>query len=392
MTFFKSNQQNAAPNQPAFNNLFCVAIGSSAGSFEALKEFFGNLSATASNCAIILGNPLEEIQFTALQSILEPNLVFGITRSTNGTSLRPGMVYAVMPGETIKIVEGKICLQNIHAGMDSLVADSLFQSVAIYASDKSIAVVLSGTGNDGSAGVKSIKAAGGKVLVQMPQTAKYDGMPKAAICTCCIDEILSPADIGKTIGCITTQHTLSLRDEILTGSDHSVLPIAAMQTAKVVVMSVPLVSLETMIKETLYEGYQHAFIVIDKACNIKEVNGDATLFINMGNRPLPCNLFIVLNESLKEEVQTAVDNAITNGLVTSGNLEIIELAGKIIFIRIIVKPIENAMGIAEHFVVIFENMNPKKFIARGVSITDKLMAGTAMQQLAAHIQTDRKNY
>ena len=72
--------------------------------------------------------------------------------------------------------------------------DRLLLSVASACEDRWVAVILSGTGQDGSTGAKAVKVAGGIVMVQDPDSAQYDGVPKAAIRTGCADSVSTPAD------------------------------------------------------------------------------------------------------------------------------------------------------------------------------------------------------
>jgi len=191
---------------------------------------------------------------------------------------------------------------------------------------------------------------------------------------------LNPADIGKTIGYITAKHYLPVKEK----NEGKIKTLA--QQGKVVIMSAQLVSIETMVKETLYASYQHAYILIDKTAVIREMNGDTALYLHMGGKPLPCNLYNVLREELLAEVKYAVEAALRNGTGHKSNIEIIELSNKIVFIRIIVKPVETIAGSEDLFVVILENLEPHKFTAKGINITDKVMVGTAMQQLASRLQ------
>jgi len=81
--------------------------------------------------------------------------------------------------------------------------DFFFQSLARWAQNRSIGVILSGTASDGTSGIRDIKAAGGITIAQTPQTAKYD-MPRSAIATGMIDLVLSPQEIADHLAHIHT--------------------------------------------------------------------------------------------------------------------------------------------------------------------------------------------
>jgi two-component system, chemotaxis family, CheB/CheR fusion protein len=77
--------------------------------------------------------------------------------------------------------------------------DFFMQSLARWAGDRAVGVILSGTASDGAAGIREIKAHGGITIAQAPDTARHDGMPRAAIATGMVDLVLSPAEIGEQL-------------------------------------------------------------------------------------------------------------------------------------------------------------------------------------------------
>ncbi len=99
------------------------------------------------------------------------------------------------------ISDGKLLLTDKDPGQGlSLPIDQFFKSLARDYGEKAVAIVLSGTGSDGSRGICDVHAAGGLVIVQSEETAKFDGMPKSAVETGMFDLIMPPAEIGKTLG------------------------------------------------------------------------------------------------------------------------------------------------------------------------------------------------
>ncbi|MFY8003715.1 MAG: CheR family methyltransferase, partial [Chitinophagaceae bacterium] len=123
-----------------------------------------------------------------------------VIEAVHGSNLSLNKVYITPPDKEISIVGGLIHLKKpaFAAGPKPSV-DVLFQSMATEFKSKAIAIVLSGTGSDGAAGVTLIKKAGGFVIVQDPQTGKYDGMPSAAIETGNVDIVLPPDKMGEII-------------------------------------------------------------------------------------------------------------------------------------------------------------------------------------------------
>jgi two-component system chemotaxis response regulator CheB len=109
-------------------------------------------------------------------------------------------VYTAPPDEHLLVGPGKIQLahsQLVHFSRPSI--DLLFESVAGTYGSRSIGVVLSGSGKDGAAGVRTVKEAGGITIAQTPETAEFRHMPEAAIETGCIDFILPLTEIGEKL-------------------------------------------------------------------------------------------------------------------------------------------------------------------------------------------------
>src|SRR5207253_11083165 len=100
----------------------------------------------------------------------------------------------------IRIVDGKLRLTPRPTDSSQYTPIDVFlRSLAAFAQDRAIAVVLSGTASDGAAGVREVKAAGGIAIAQQPQSARYEGMPRAAIATELVDLVLAPREIAEAL-------------------------------------------------------------------------------------------------------------------------------------------------------------------------------------------------
>ena len=109
-------------------------------------------------------------------------------------------IYLIPPKKEMIISDGKLLLKDKDPEQGlSLPINQFFKSLARDLGEKSVAIVLSGTGSDGSRGICDVHEAGGLVIVQSEETAKFDGMPKSAMETGMVDLILPPGDIGKTL-------------------------------------------------------------------------------------------------------------------------------------------------------------------------------------------------
>jgi two-component system chemotaxis response regulator CheB len=138
--------------------------------------------------------------------------VLPVTLAQHGQPLKPATVFLAAPARHLLITpNGNFYLSHtppIHFVRPS--ADLLFESLAASYGNRAAAVILTGAGNDGSTGVKSVKAAGGTVIAQNKATAKYFSMPAAAIATGCVDQVLPLQQIAPTLVSLVI-HTTSAR-------------------------------------------------------------------------------------------------------------------------------------------------------------------------------------
>lgn len=172
-------------------DLVVVGIGASAGGLEALQGFIKNIKADV-NMSFVVAQHLSPTYKSLMVSLLSKDSSIEILEAQNLETLKANKIYICPPNKHIVIESGKIVLlepKNPSYGPKPSI-DMLFESLAQYAKNKSIGVILSGTGTDGSRGVRAIKAEGGFTIAQQPTNAKYDGMPNSAINTGNIDLIL----------------------------------------------------------------------------------------------------------------------------------------------------------------------------------------------------------
>ena len=147
--------------------------------------------------AFVLVQHLSAKQESSLVPLLSRVCKLPVFEVTNGTRVRANHVYVIPPGKDMTYVRGALQLkvrQENH-GLHMPV-DRFMESLAQDESHRAIGVVLSGTGSDGALGMQAIKARGGITLAQSEDSAKYGGMPHAAIATGCIDFVLAPAQIA----------------------------------------------------------------------------------------------------------------------------------------------------------------------------------------------------
>lgn len=178
-------------------DLYIIGIGASAGGLEALQDLISSLPSKLDGCAIIIAQHLSPTHKSMLVQLLSRNTGIQVKEAIHNMPISEGTIYITPPDKDI-VVRGKLI--ELHkpyfvSGPKPSV-DILFQSLAKNIGDKAIGVILSGTGSDGAKGIVAIKEAGGLTIVQNPDTAKYNGMPNAAIESGIVDVILSPDLIG----------------------------------------------------------------------------------------------------------------------------------------------------------------------------------------------------
>ena len=141
-----------------------------------------------------------------MAEILARRTQLKVKQAQQGDTLRAGMVYIAPPDQHLLVnPDGTLTLSRselVHFLRPS--ADLLFESTAAYYKDRAIAVVLTGTGSDGSMGVQAIKKMGGTVIIEDPSTAQFAGMPEAALATKTVDFQLKGDEIGSALVSLVT--------------------------------------------------------------------------------------------------------------------------------------------------------------------------------------------
>lgn len=183
------------------NDFFVVGIGASAGGLRALEEFFENMP-TDSGAAFVVIQHLSPDFKSLMKELLERRTRMAIYRVTDGMPIEPNSIYLIPPGKNLVVNDRKLGLleqedRNRH-GLNFPI-DIFFESLARNYVERAIGVILSGTGSDGTNGLRAINEAGGFSLVQEPETAEFDGMPRTAIATGVVDRILEPKDLAQAI-------------------------------------------------------------------------------------------------------------------------------------------------------------------------------------------------
>ena len=175
-----------------------IGLGASAGGLEALKTFFSN-APESSGMAFIVVVHMPPDKPSLMPELLQKQTEMPVEHAKDGQLVEPDHVYIMPSDKNLTLERGKIKLLEIPSKFPHLPIDTLFHSLAKDKGARGGGVVFSGTGSDGALGLKVIKAHEGLVIVQSPDTAKYDSMPKNALATNAVDIVLPPEKMPAVI-------------------------------------------------------------------------------------------------------------------------------------------------------------------------------------------------
>lgn len=181
---------------PGASDVGVIALAGSAGGLEALGGVLEALP-RGLGAAVVALLHMAPHRRSALPDILAQRTQLEVERATHGEDLRPGAVFVAQPGAHLLVGANRTLMLDDASPVHHVrpAADRLFASLAEGTAGRVAAVVLSGTGVDGAAGVRAIKAAGGTVIAQDEATSRHFGMPEAAIATGDVDLVLPLGEI-----------------------------------------------------------------------------------------------------------------------------------------------------------------------------------------------------
>lgn len=176
-----------------------VGIGSSAGGLEALRDLFSNVP-TDSGLAFIVAAHLDPTRESHLSELLAQVTEMPVQEITGEVAVEVNHVYVIGPDQDLVLNGGLLVPQKPDKPRGHRYpVDSFFQSLAMDQGERAIAVVLSGTGTNGSQGLRFIKAEGGVAIAQLPDSAAFQGMPRSAIATGVVDLVLPPGQMAEAL-------------------------------------------------------------------------------------------------------------------------------------------------------------------------------------------------
>jgi len=182
-------KKSAAPRDESFPVL---GLGASAGGLEALKQFFEAMPPDSGMAFLVLTH-LDPDHTSILPELVQKYTSMEVKAAEDKTKVSPNRVYVAPPNKDMALLKGEILLLEPESPRGHrLPIDFFFRQLAQDQGDRAGCIILSGTGSDGSLGLRDIKGAGGLVMAQEPSSAKYDGMPSSAMGTGLVDLVLPP--------------------------------------------------------------------------------------------------------------------------------------------------------------------------------------------------------
>jgi len=183
-----------------------VGIGASAGGLAAFEAFFSGMPADADpGMAFVLVQHLAPDHKSILTDLIQRYTRMQVFEVVDGMEVRINCAYIIPPNRDMAFLNGTLQLLAPAAPRGQrLPIDFFFRSLAHDQRERAIGVVLSGTGSDGTLGVRAIKGEGGMIMVQIPASTEYDGMPRSAIATGLVDFELPPAEMPAQLIAYTT--------------------------------------------------------------------------------------------------------------------------------------------------------------------------------------------
>lgn len=189
----------AKPSLSAVDIPPVIGVGASAGGLEALEEFFAEVPAV-SGVAFVVVQHLDPHHQGMLPDLLQRITPLTVTQAGDRMKVQPDWVYVIPPNKDLSILHGKLHLMPPPAPRGlRLPIDSFFRALADDQHERATGVILSGMGSDGTLGLRAIKENAGLAVVQAPDSAQFDSMPRSAINAGLADIVAPPEALWEKI-------------------------------------------------------------------------------------------------------------------------------------------------------------------------------------------------
>ena len=186
-------------SRQAGDDFLVVGLGASAGGIKALKEFFAQVPPDSGMAYVVILHLSPEHE-SRLAEVLQAATELPVTQVRGSVRIEPNRVYVIPPNRSLAMSNGRLTLSRLK-GVEERRApvDIFFRTLAESKHERAVSVVLSGTGADGSMGMKRVKEMGGVCVVQDPREAEYGDMPRHSIATGLVDYVLPVAEIPQKL-------------------------------------------------------------------------------------------------------------------------------------------------------------------------------------------------
>jgi len=193
MTSLEKDAGSAAHKAPNF----VVGIGASAGGVQALESFFSHLPDHLDAAFIVIQHLSPDFK-SMMTEILQRQTMLPVQQMKDGMRIQAGHVYAMPPGKNVVVEKETLRLLERSTHLNYAI-NLFFESLAKDWGERAIAVVLSGSGSDGTEGLQAVSRAGGVALAQSPETAQFSSMPSSAISSGAVEQSLSPEELAQAV-------------------------------------------------------------------------------------------------------------------------------------------------------------------------------------------------
>lgn len=181
------------------DDFLIVGMGASAGGITAFRQFFERVPATSGMAYVVILH-LSPEHDSKLAEVLQASAAIPVAQVVESIKIEPNHVYVIPPNKSLSMDDGVLTLAEIKGYEERRApVDIFFRTLATEHTTRAVAVILSGTGANGSMGVKRVKEMGGIILVQDPREAEYSDMPRNSIATGLVDHVLPVAEIPAKI-------------------------------------------------------------------------------------------------------------------------------------------------------------------------------------------------
>jgi two-component system CheB/CheR fusion protein len=195
---FQTND-SAEPARLPLPDFHIVAVGASAGGLDSLERLFSSVPNDTGMAFVVLQHLSPDFK-SLMDELLSRRTQMPVRQAEHDMAVEPNTVYLLPPMKEMIVRRGRLLLndRDPRHGL-TLPIDLFFRSLAQDAGERAVAVILSGSGSDGSRGVQEISKAGGTVFCESPDTAQFNGMPLSAMRTGTVDQVLPPEEIAAAV-------------------------------------------------------------------------------------------------------------------------------------------------------------------------------------------------